>query len=194
MKDEAYLISEIEKIISKPLRHLENDEHADWKPEAVKFENNRVVELSLYKCGLQDVPHQIRKFKNLRKLFLVRNELKIIPEWINELQNLEILDLYDNKIEKLPDSICGLANLKFLTLNKNKLKELPRCIGNLDLRILRILDNPLERLPVSMRKWADLYSNFKKLHVRKYGWTGSSRDTLNLLIERRKVKFENEQL
>eukprot|EP00121_Abeoforma_whisleri_P004331 Awhi_evm1s3915 len=50
---------------------------------------------------LTEIPTEIEKLKNLRKIYADDNGIKHIPDSLNELKSLVLLDLYSNKIESL---------------------------------------------------------------------------------------------
>ena len=158
MSNYTNIIKNLEKLIGKKLDKVENTKINT----GIQISNNKLVGLNLNRCDLTN-----------------------IPESIGELKDLTILVLSENELKKIPDSICELEKLEILNLNRNQIKILPRKIGNLNkLRYLFILNNPLDRLPTSLRKFADLYTNLVEIKVKYYGWTGSSRDTMNMLEER----------
>lgn len=153
------VLAAIEKIIGKSI------------PEVNNVENCRI--------GFN------RDGKKIVGLTLNYTELKSVPELIKQLNSLEILDLSFNQLEKIPDWITDLP-LTSLNITSNKVSNLPKKIGTIStLKYLKLIKNPLKRLPNTLRRFSDIYSNFKELWVSEYGWDASSRETLKLLKERR---------
>ena len=129
-------------------------------------ENEEIVGLSLFNCGLEVFPNSILKFKALKYLFLRKNKIKTIPSNIGFLSNLEYLDLRINELEELPSSIGLLTKLKYLKISSNKLKTIPDSIGNLTyVKKINLSNNELKILPVSIGNLGsleelDLRANF----------------------------------
>ncbi|MCP4762493.1 MAG: hypothetical protein GY870_11995 [archaeon] len=158
------IISQIEKIIGKPIPVVEDVERTSI---GVKYNGSEIEGLSLNKCELKSIPEQIKEIKSLQYLSVSSNQIEIVPEWISDLKLLQNLNFNNNKITQLPTKIGYLQELRFLN----------------------ILENPLDSLPTSIRQFSDMYSNFKRLIVKRYGFKGSSRETIRLLEEIRRVKY-----
>jgi Leucine-rich repeat (LRR) protein len=79
-----------------------------------------VTELNL--TGVQAIPKQILKFKNLKTLrFHYSNrKLKSFPEGFGELVNLEKIILPFTLLKDLPDEVFGLEKLSFFEIGKSK--------------------------------------------------------------------------
>jgi len=87
-------------------------------PEAVRpeywdgvwMENDRVVKLEFYACGLTGaVPAEIGRLSALRELDLCGNQLtSLLPE-IGQLTSLTVLDLRENQLTSLPAEIGQLV-------------------------------------------------------------------------------------
>ncbi|KAL8486819.1 hypothetical protein ACS0TY_023493 [Phlomoides rotata] len=85
----------------------------------------RLRVLSLVKCRLQGVPHEMDKLIHLRCL-------EEIPNEIGNLSHMRHLNLSENELKELPSEIGNLKQLRHLDLDKNvDLKELPSEIGKL---------------------------------------------------------------
>ena len=141
-------IKELEDLIGKPIPSVD-EVNGDFI--GLKIKNREIIELSLSKCGLTDLPSSFKNLKSLRVLFLLINQFKQIPEFLSKLDKLEILDLDGNQLSSLPDSFCNFKSLKILYLSHNKLKALPNCFGNLvSLQRLYLTNNLLDTLPVSI--------------------------------------------
>lgn len=128
-----------------------------------KKEGEKVVELGLSNCGLENLPQSIENLKSLEKLDLIGNELKTLPAFVGMLESLKVLALERNQLVSIPESIGNLKSLKILDLGNNELKKLPESIGNLEsLESLVLWKNHLTSLPESI-------SNLKSLE-RIYLW------------------------
>ena len=83
------------------------------------------TEINLSRANLTEVPEQLRKVKQLRKLDLSHNRLTILPEFLGQLTHLEYLDVSDNNLTTLPDSLLSLRSLEALFLHGNDALEIP---------------------------------------------------------------------
>lgn len=83
--------------------------------------NREIESLTLYDCGLTEIPKNISKLKSLEFLYLGKNNIEIIPDYIGFMQKLTILDISNNIISKIPPSLGKLKNLKKIFLQKNKI-------------------------------------------------------------------------
>ena len=135
---EKNVIRSIEREIQKHIPLLD-----ELKPNITGYvcENGEITGLSLFKCGLTEIPPKVMMLKTLKKLFLRRNNIKELPELIGFLPDLEMLDLRINEIKTLPSSIGLLSKLKYLNLSSNNLFSLPDSIGNLTSLITLNLSN-----------------------------------------------------
>ncbi|KAL8486210.1 hypothetical protein ACS0TY_023056 [Phlomoides rotata] len=119
---------------------------------------NRVVRLrvlSLARCCLQGVPHEMDKLIHLRWLDLSGKKLSTEDlKFIFQLYFLQTLYLCDCSLEEIPNEIGNLSHLRHLNLSLNRLKELPSEIGNLkQLRHLNLDGNKdLKELPSEIGK------------------------------------------
>ena len=161
---EKNVIRIIEREIQKHIPLLD-----ELKPNSTGYvcENGEITGLSLFKCGLKEIPAKIMMLKTLKKLFLRRNNIKLVIENIGFLSNLEVLDLRINEISLLPNSIGLLSNLKYLNLSSNKLRALPSSLSNLTLlKILNLNNNKLMSIPESIYK----LNNLKELKIKSNFW------------------------
>ncbi|KAL8490637.1 hypothetical protein ACS0TY_022583 [Phlomoides rotata] len=115
----------------------------------------RLRVLSLERCRLQGVPHEMDKLIHLRWLDLSGKKVsKEDLKFIFQLYFLQTLNLSDCSLEEIPNEIGNLSHLRHLNLSSNGLKELPSEIGNL--KQLRHLDldanNDLKELPSEIGK------------------------------------------
>ena len=142
---ERNIIHSLEKLINHPIPL--KTEFSVSSTCYIK-EGDEITGLSLFKCGLNTLPHEILKIKSLKNLAFRRNQLETLPKNIGFLSNLEYLDLRLNNLEKVPNAVGLLMKLKNLNLSSNKLVEIPESIGELlMLKKLNLSNNKLRYLP-----------------------------------------------
>ncbi|MFX1445923.1 MAG: hypothetical protein ACFFHV_21110 [Promethearchaeota archaeon] len=171
---ETNVLEEIETLTKKEFTKFDKIE---WKTKmGFSVENQRVIGIGLYECGLSTLPESIGKLSSLKglyleknqlltlpesigklsslkRLYLDRNQLSTLPESIENLTSLQDLNLFGNQLSTLPESITKLKSLEFLSLSVNKLSSLPESIGQLSLlKTLDLADNQLTALPESLSK------------------------------------------
>lgn len=116
----------------------------------INIQNDKVVEIGLFNCGLTTLPDSFSNFKYLKKLILRCNPLNSFPDVIANLYSLEVLDLSLTNLNKISNSIGNLGNLTELYLENNWVRSIPETFGNLkSLRILNLENNPIDNLPES---------------------------------------------
>ena len=114
-------------------------------------ENQRVIGIGLWECGISTLPESIGNLKSLTYLSLMDNKLTTLPESIGNLSSLKELYLDYNKLTTLPESIGNHSSLKELYLGYNELTTLPESITKLEsLQELSLGDNQLSTLPESI--------------------------------------------
>lgn len=109
-----------------------------------------LIELELYSCELERIPHAIFSLTNLQELDLKSNNIRTIEEIISfqHLKRLACLKLWHNKITTIPSSIGQVKSLEALHLNHNKLESLPPALFTLPkLRHLDLGHNSIAVLP-----------------------------------------------
>jgi len=171
---EKNVIRIIEREIQKHIPLLD-----ELKPDITGYvcENGEITGLSIFKCGLTEIPPKVMMLKTLKKLFLRRNNIKELPELIGFLSELEMLDLRINEINGLPSSIGLLSKLKYLNLSSNNLFSLPDSIGNLSALIkLNLNNNKLKAIPDSL----DNLRSLKELRIKANFWINLSESVKKL--------------
>lgn len=161
---ERNIIHSLEKLINKP---IPLKEEFNVSTTCYVKEGDKITGLSLFKCGLNTLPHEILKIKSLKNLALRRNNIETLPKNIGFLSNLEYLDLRLNSLKTLPRAIGLLLKLKTLNLSSNNLVEIPDSIGELlMLKILNLNNNKLKNIPESIINLKSL----EKLSLRANFW------------------------
>lgn len=104
--------------------------------------------LDLSGIGLEKIPSEIVRLKNLEKLYINRNPLKELPPEIGQLKHLKTLAIYGGQLKELPIEIGALSELEYLAVYGNLLESLPRSIGHLtNLKTLAVDNNRIKQLP-----------------------------------------------
>ncbi|XP_068196581.1 volume-regulated anion channel subunit LRRC8D [Antennarius striatus] len=130
-----------------------------------------LIELELYSCELERIPHAIFSLTNLQELDLKSNNIRTIEEIISfqHLKRLTCLKLWHNKIITIPSSIGLIKSLESLHLSHNKLESLPPALFTLPkLRHLDLSHNSITVLPPDvglLHNLQHLTMNVNKLEV-----------------------------
>lgn len=169
--------------------------------------NFNATKVNLSGLGLTEIPKEVFKYKNLRKLFLHNNAITKIPTEIKQLKLLNTLDISDNRITTLYASIFELKSLNVLLINNNKIKNIPSQISNLrKLRILGIANNQLASLNPNFKYLQELkelnlsgnkfnvfpdqiylLGNLNRLWIKQKGLYVIGEETLKLIIPIKRV-------
>lgn len=113
----------------------------------------KITSINLSGKNLTEIPNEVFKHRNLRKLKLSGNQIKQVSNDILKLKRLRVLDLSDNKLTQLHAGIFKLPCLETLVISNNAIKTLPKQIANSNkLKILiasnnNITDANLDLLP-----------------------------------------------
>jgi small GTP-binding protein len=165
MPTDLDIIKQLEQSLGKKLPRLNEIEW--YSVGYVQNAHHQITGLSLYECGLKEVPPDIVKLQNLTQLYLRENQLSELLSSIGKLQNLKELSLSGNRLSELLSSIEQLQNLTKLYLSENQLSELPPEIGQLqNLTELYLSENPLSELPPEigqLQNLTELYLNENQL-------------------------------
>jgi Leucine-rich repeat (LRR) protein len=121
-----------------------------------------IYNLSLAKMKLTELPAQLWKFKNLKKLYLNKNKLSALPDSFDVFTQLEVLDIGHNQFEVFPIPVAHLRNLKALIASDNRLTSLPDALGNLKkLEVLDFYNNEILNIGLGLFQ----LENLKKLDL-----------------------------
>lgn len=141
-----------------------------------------LVELELYSCELERIPHAIFSLTNLQELDLKSNNIQTIEEiislqhlklltclklWhnkitmisspIGQIKSLESLYLSHNKLESLHPALFSLPKLRYLDVSHNSITVLQPEVGHMhNLQHFAINSNKLEVLPKQLFKCTKL--------------------------------------
>ena len=125
----------------------------------------KLIELDLSGLGLEELPPEIVKCRQLETLLLGRfskkntNELTNFPDAILQLTNLKILNLSHNPITSIPEAIGQLSNLTELTLLDTQITSIPEAIGQLsNLTRLDLSYNKITSIPDALGQLSNLTS------------------------------------
>lgn len=153
--------------------------HFNWKHEYIRatkfdkwnflkeqFEENKKNTRFHLILPFSKVPKELKNFKNLFSLTLLRRNLTQIPNAIFYLEHLKELDLSYNSICDIPYNIVKLKNLEKLQLEHNKITEISSGICQLvSLIKLMMHYNQIKNIPINITqlqnlKWLILNENF----------------------------------
>ncbi|XP_039155319.1 disease resistance protein RUN1 isoform X3 [Eucalyptus grandis] len=124
-----------------------------------------LVLLNLKYCEkLQTLPDEMEEMEDLRELLLDGTSITKIPEW-NGMKKLETLSAASCRLlSELP--LGNFGSLVKLDLSYSSIRELPDSIETMkNLRILRIFDSMLEKLPSALGKLERL----EEFYANSYG-------------------------
>jgi hypothetical protein len=114
-------------------------------------------ELNLSQKGLTELPQEIGKLKNLKRLYLNHNQIRDFSDAIAELKNLTYLNLNNNKISEIPNVIAELKNLTYLNLSNNQISEISNIIAELkNLTKLFLTYNQISEIPDAIAELKNL--------------------------------------
>jgi Leucine-rich repeat (LRR) protein len=115
-----------------------------------------VYVLDLRNQNLNEIPIDVREFKNITALYLVGNNIKTLPNWLFDLEKIEILSLGEitfdgyigNPITELTVEILKLKKLELLDLSGCSIEFLPDFIFKIEnLEHLTIAGTKITNLP-----------------------------------------------
>jgi Leucine-rich repeat (LRR) protein len=118
-------------------------ENEDNFPKNFGFivKNQRVIGLSLFNQKIRQVPAEIGELVELVKLCLRGNRLEKLPD-LSSLKLLQELDISYNQLKELPATLGDIPPLTTLILNNNNLKKIPISLTSLQLKKLKMQNNP----------------------------------------------------
>jgi hypothetical protein len=91
--------------------------------------------------AIDELPENLFKLTNLRKINLNQNKLKTLPDLFAQLPKLKSLSLDSNLLEDLPDSLFELPELNYLDMSHNPIEKMSPNIQKLkNLKSLWLID------------------------------------------------------
>ncbi|WP_271784722.1 hypothetical protein [Aquimarina algiphila] len=140
-----------------------------------KLENDKVVFIGLDKYGLDSIPPEIGKLKNVEELIIAQDSLmgwsiyppasamsqmvdlsphKTLPDELTELNSLKKLNISGLNIRTLPTDFGHLKNLEYLNISMNKLdinNEISKLKSLPNLKVLTIVGNRIDSTQI--KQW-----------------------------------------
>lgn len=113
----------------------------------------RVKHLVLGHQGLNELPDDFSRFRNLETLNAYLNNLTCLPDDIGHLTKLRDIDLRFNRIAELPESFQNLVSLKSINLAENAISTIPSWIASMTSLTVFFVPG----CPVPERQRADLF-------------------------------------
>lgn len=113
-----------------------------------------VFAIDFSKSKLEEIPDELKAFKNLKALDFSKNKLTVLPTYFAEFKQLEYLNLFKNEFIKCPPVLNLMASLKYLSIARNDLVHINPGIINLkQLEVLDLYDCMLVDLPESFAQF-----------------------------------------
>ena len=104
--------------------------------------------LYLQECGLHGLPNDLYSLERIATLYLEGNELSSLPYFLVAMQELETIYLSRNAFKSVPESLMRMNHLRYINLAQNEIERLSHRISNwTELRTLVVANNPLGQLP-----------------------------------------------
>ena len=162
---EAEVLQKIEALTKKDFTKVDK---VEWTTQmGFSVDNNQLIVIGLYDCGLSTLPESVTQLQSLKELQLWGNGLSTLPESIGNLTSLQGLNLGGNKFTTLPKSITQLKSLIWLSFDNNMFTTLPESLGNLQsLQYLWLTNNKFTTLPESVGQLKSLiYLNLQSNQI-----------------------------
>lgn len=117
-----------------------------------RAEREKWESLFIYIDGAVELPAEIRKLTNLRKLGIEntsknRSSMIHIPPEIGNLKKLEVFSAYNCNIETLPEEFSELTNMKVVNLNDNSFTVFPKELLKLEKLESLAINREFDTLP-----------------------------------------------
>ena len=146
--------------------------------------------MNLHDCKLKSFPMELLKFKDMKELYLINNNITSIPSELGQLINLQVLHLSHNKLTSIPPEIGQLVNLQRLFVSYNQLTSIPPEIGQLvNLELLSLSSNQLTSISPEIGQLV----NLQKLYLQHNQLTFIHPE-LGQLVNIQKLWLTNNQL
>lgn len=117
----------------------------------------KVLQLSLKKKKLKEIPTEVWACVNLQYLDLSKNKLKELPIRIKELKKLKVLKLSKNDFDSFPSVLYELNNLQILVISDNEIAYISPAIKEMKSLIhLDFYRNNIYEIPEEMATLSQL--------------------------------------
>jgi len=138
------VIKELERILSQnkgmKIELHSEDKKKQWKTKSYTFENENVIEISLYDCNIENIEEIVSictKLKELTGLYLMKNKITDIKP-LAKLKKITTLVLSENRINDITP-LLSLTQLNTLFITYNEISNIdlffnsPDIIKNLNM-------------------------------------------------------------
>lgn len=143
--------------------------------------------LDLSKQKLTELPNEVVKFKNLKKLILTKNKIDSLPMSLKDVKNLEEISIEKNKFKLFPPVFCFMPNLKRLIICRNPIVNMPSCIGDLtNLEYIDMWETEVADIPIEIQNLKKL----KEIDLRGIAYNSAFQKRLLELLPNAKVHFD----
>lgn len=139
-----------------PLRRINlSDNLTEFPIELYRFTESLEI-LDLSGNQLSDLPADLHRFTQLKRLFLTANQFRHIPEVLSRCPQLVMVSFKGNQLTQFAQE-CLPEQVEWLILTDNQLTELPKDFGRYtQLRKVALAGNQLRSLPDSMQQCREL--------------------------------------
>ena len=149
-------------------------------------ESDKVLSIDAASQGLNKLPKELAKLKNIVSINLLGNNFTSFPTVLSKLTTLDEISLSSNKLTSVGGEISQLKNLRILIMNNNQLNELPKEIGELiNLLYLEIGNNKLKRVPEQIK----YLTNLQELHFERNVLSETEKQRIKKLLPNCVVHF-----
>jgi len=126
---------------------------------------NGQTTLSLKNMSLEEVPDEITKLFNLKRLDLSGNNLQKLPNFISDFKYLSEINVRNNRLITLPPELGKSGSITKLFCGNNKLSSLPAGLKKSNrLSVLEFSNNLIKELPA----WFFYFPFLKKIKFDLY--------------------------
>uniref|UniRef100_A0A6U6BRA6 Disease resistance R13L4/SHOC-2-like LRR domain-containing protein n=2 Tax=Guillardia theta TaxID=55529 RepID=A0A6U6BRA6_GUITH len=109
-----------------------------------------LTKLWLSENRIEQIPYTFSHLQNLKSFRIDKNRLKEIEPGITKMKALVQFRASHNQIKEIPVDFGNASQLTELSLNHNSIEALPPSLCKLNLKILRLDQNPLKRPPINV--------------------------------------------